>query len=615
MILISFFRQKMKVFFQKIFFLLNVFFIFIFPIPSYSEILNKALSENQMLPAGHWIYGDVMRLERECGFTSLLDSAPLSVYEISLAFQRIEKEKLSQASQGLYDKIQEYLTVKDLFPSVFKPVDIGMNVILHPELMYKSNKKIDWSFSTDYTSRKSYNYESDEWQDSDYGAASNYSGNKMTQPFLSLPVCIGFPGIAFFEGDFFIAKNFWAMSDNSNFTNVLYSDDIDFLWPTYAYASTGHIFQNEIGLQFHVGKEGRQIGRSHTGSVILNSSFQTDFYSNLSLYSKNFGYSMDVMEVSNSSFLYLHSLEVRPFKWFRIGSTEGVLINSPFEIRYLNPLMIFHSFGSWTEYADEEEYKYLREAHTCAYLGLDFEIVPFKNFRIYGLFSQTEIQPPNELGGNYGRSLPDGFGFQFGTEYTLFTGGNGNDSFLEFYTEGFFLSPFLYIKQSGDWSLCRKRYNMIGKGDTPIYTWIGSPIGPDSAGFETGLSFTKRGKFESHFSYLFVAHGSNSFGMLENTYELIDDEGNSKGTWPAFYPSVLVKLGLIDQTEAEKIARSISLTSPVRYTSRFALEGSYTVNERLQFDSGFSFTLVNQNDEILSGLEMYLACDIRLFDF
>ena len=64
---------------------------------------------------------------------------------------------------------------------------------------------------------------------------------------------------------------------------------------------------------------------------------------------------MNVVQINPEKYIYLHTIEVTPWKWLKASVTEGTLLNEPFELRYLNPLMIMHSFASWNQYLTQAE--------------------------------------------------------------------------------------------------------------------------------------------------------------------------------------------------------------------------------------------------------------------
>ena len=153
------------------------------------------------------------------------------------------------------------------------------------------------------------------------------------------------------------------------FVNSIYRNgDVEFHFPRFAYGSVAGSFSG-WGANIHIGKQGFQTGDTKIGSVIYNKTFETDAYVNLNLFSEYFKYSMDVVQISNEKWFYLHQFTVRPHKTFKISVLEGSMLNAPFEIRYMNPLMVMHQFASWTEYDSDGLNGVYGENHFCAYLA------------------------------------------------------------------------------------------------------------------------------------------------------------------------------------------------------------------------------------------------------
>ncbi|MDE5899056.1 MAG: hypothetical protein K2H09_07335, partial [Treponemataceae bacterium] len=161
----------------------------------------------QLLPAGHWMYGALFMLNAEAGRTTLADDAPLSIGELRMHFSEIDYESLSESGRKLYGQAMEFFSRKK-FAARLGPVTLGFNVRAAPELLYKGGA-VDWTFATDYTGdgenheisalvagRFASKTDSDgnPWTYSTgtaYGAASSFSGNEWTQPFITLPLYIG----------------------------------------------------------------------------------------------------------------------------------------------------------------------------------------------------------------------------------------------------------------------------------------------------------------------------------------------------------------------------------------------------------------------------------------
>lgn len=587
----------------------------------------------QLIPAGHWVYDSLFVLNNETKRTSFAANAPLSVGEIKMYLELIPYEKLSDSGKILYNELSEYLEAES-FKINMGPVYFGFNVDLYPNVLNKTNSNIDWSFATDYTGKQNsvteYNilkkedYRTDtkvqwgedrseiEHSEKGYAASSNFLSATASKPVITLPLYLGWSDYFLIQTDPCFAKSIWGMSEDNNFCNLVYlSADMDFLWPRNAYGSAGYT-SKKWGVNVNFGRQGLQFGKTQTGSVIYNSSFETEGYFQLNLYAPRLKYNLDVVEVSTDKYIYIHSIEARPlFDWIRLGVMEATLIQRPFEIKFLNPIMIMHSYGSWADsdyYSDAEELIY-GEAHVAQYMGIQVELTPFKYTRFYFLYAQNEIQPPNELSSPNGKSIPDSFGAQLGFELTV---PDNKGGWWTGTLEGVYTTPFCYIKQGADWSLYSKRYNMQSRTSVPICSWIGTPFGPDAVGLQTRVCYTKPRKWNAEFDYLFVAHGTNSFGLFDNTIE-IDGQ-----TYYAYYPSVLRKMGLITDDEAENIARSYEFTGIIQYTNQISLKGSYSFKDNLKIDAcgiySFIFNNKNESGKFAQGMEISVALEYTLFN-
>ena len=399
------------------------------------------------------------------------------------------------------------------------------------------------------------------------------------------------------------------MNDPYNFVNMPYEpDQIEFFQPFLAYASLGYVFDS-WGFNVNCSRQGLQVGKTLTGSVIYNSTFQTDFFLQFNLYNHYLKYNMDVVQVSKNRYMYLHSLDIIPyFKWLKVGILEGTFVNDSFEMRFLNPLMFMHSHGAWSDNLTEQESHWLSEANICQYMGIQVEIVPCKNMRLYALYAQNELQSEAEKSSLHGKCLPDSFGIQLGIEYSK-TDKSGGYWFSAL--EGIYTSPFLYIKQGSLWSLYSSRFDMQKNGSVPICSWIGSPFGPDAIGAKAVLRYERPYKWNLEAGYLFVAHGTNSFGLFSSKV-LIDGVEYS-----AYYPSVLRSMGLISDKEAIDMARTLNLTGIIQYTNQIELNGKYFLNEHVSFNSKivYSFVFNNKNQEgvFAHGIELSVGSELKLF--
>ncbi|WP_192807769.1 hypothetical protein [Treponema sp. JC4] len=569
-------------------------------------LASQGYGSQQLVPAGHWVYDSLSALCLETKFLSIADNAPLSVKEIKFYLSCIDYDSLSYGGKVLYDKTLEYLN-QHKFAINLKPVKIGLNLNLNPTVLARTNDNIEWSMATDYTGKEN------EYKDG-YAVESSYTGNDFTNPLAVIPVTFDIDDKFIIETQFSLGPSQFGLLKDSYLNHNLRYDlsQYDFYTPKVANASFTHVFDSGWGFNLHVARSGLQIGNTSTGSIIYNSTFDTNVYFHTEIFSRQFKYEMNVIEVNHSDneekFMYLHSMEVIPWKWLKIGFLEGTLINGGFSLRYMNPLMILHSFGTWTELNTEWEEKVYGEAHTCAYMGLSLEILPCRNTRIYVLYSQDEIQPPNELTSDNGKSVPDGWGYQAGVEVKI---PEEHGGWYAAGIEAIYTTPFLYIKQAKEWSLYSYRYNMQSNGDTPLCSWIGTPFGPDAIGFQAKFGYTMPKKWNAEADYLFVAHGTHSFGIFS---QYADD---GEGTYNSYYPAVKFRNGLYSAEDAEKEARDFRLTGTVQFTNQLAVKGSYSFNDHItakaQLMYQFVFNNNNKSGNFQQGMEIALALNCSLF--
>ena len=587
----------------------------------------------QLIPAGHWVYDSLSTLCLETKFLSIADNAPLSVKEIKFYLSCIDYDRLSDGGKILYDKTLAYLN-QEKFTVNLHPVKIGLNLLVNPTVIARSNDEIEWSFGTDYmgkkttdkigflkTKDKSEGLSESALMTNGYAVESSYTDSEFTKPLLIVPVTFAFDDLFIIETQLSVGKSQFAMLEGDYFNHNILTDasQLDFYNPKIANASFTHVFDSGWGVNLHVARSGLQIGNTETGSVIYNNTFDTNVYFHTELFSRQFKYEMNVIEINHSDneekFMYLHSMEIIPWKWLKLGFLEGTLINGGFSLRYMNPLMILHSFGTWTELNSDWEEKVYGQAHTCAYMGLSLEVLPCKNTRIYVLYAQDEMQPPNELTSDEGRSYPDGWGYQGGVEVKI---PEKHGGWYAAGLEAIYTTPFLYIKQAKEWSLYSYRYNMQSNGSTPLCSWIGTPFGPDAIGLQAKFGYNKPEKWNVEGNYLFLAHGTNSFGMFSEYGK--DDNLYYNNYYPTVMYNIYKKTDGKDgwsADEAANIARDFKLTGTVQFTNQIAVKGKYAFNDHFSANGQLMYEFVFNNGNISGnfqqGIELALGLNCSLF--
>ena len=538
---------------------------------------SKSGNSTQVIKSGHWLYDDLEAICMDCKTEFFFETQPMTIGEIRFYLKKIPYENLSQNGKYLYDKVLRFLTKNDdFFPE--QELRFFTNIKANPELYYKSNANIDWSF--DYYVK-------------DFA--------------LTLPIIMGFSDFVTIEPHLIVGKSQPYMNKSDNITNVIYSpSQFEFCFPRFAYGAAGHAFEN-WGLDFHIGKEGLQLYNTQLGSIIYDKSFETDSYCSLNLYTQYLKYSMHVAQVDNTKFLYLHQINVRPFKWLKINILEGSLLNAPFELRYLNPFMLMHQYGSWIQYGHlmtPNERKFYEEGHFSAYFGLMFEVIPFRNFKIYGMFGQNEIL---DLGGDRSDaslSVPDSIGFQLGLQYNIPL---SDKSYIRNHLESIYTSPYFYIKQSPDWSLYRDRGNMqIGESTK---SWIGSPYGPDCFALTLKSEYESGRKWKLAAAYTFSIHGENT---AESLFSQHDDD---RGIY-TYYPSVQYKLaqGEEEQKKAKDKGRNMWMSGIKTYKNQIKISGSYQFTDSLSCYGQGVYVIQTKDSQINHGVELSCGLEYTLFN-
>ena len=245
---------------------------------------------------------------------------------------------------------------------------------------------------------------------------------------------------------------------------------------------------------FQIGRDRLFWGTGHTGSLMFSDNSQYFTFARFSFFAPFFKYSLIVNQMplrltrnlfntdidgfepdfwdawwedpsnltrSNHRYFYLHRIDFTLFNRVSVGIMEGVMVgNSPIEIRYLNPLMIFHSLFSW-EYYDHWHPPYgegywLRHRRGNDMTGSIFSVEInwniIRNLAVYGQFVMNEFATRGERRSNPDQP-PNALGYMAGIQFAHSFNTWASISFLEFiYTDpflGILSTPFAsFIQQN-----------------------------------------------------------------------------------------------------------------------------------------------------------------------
>ena len=539
-------------------------------ISSFFAAQSQVLNDAQLLKPGNWVYEAMQDLSTESRKAIFLDTQPISVGELKFYLSKINYESLSESGKALYSKVENYLYTSN---SILYPNDsatkLYVNVKLTPEYYLRTNKEVP-----------------------------STAGKYFESYPLEIPMMFGFSENVAFQLDYFYGKNRDGYLSLDTFTNIPLSEGNDFEYPRWAYGNVGNNFSN-WGFSASFGKEGFSIGNSKLGSVIYNSTFETDFYSVLSAYSENIKYNLILSQIDSSRFIYLHNFNMNLLPNLKFSITEGGLKDGDFELRFLNPTMIVHSFYARNDYSDNQFSKY------SSYMGVTLEYQPIKNLRLYAIYAQNELQAGSELDTDSGKSYPDSIGLQTGIDYII---PHKNENYFKINVESVYNTPFLYIKQSPNMSFIK--YENVYSEETQYVNYLGSPFGSDAFALNLSIDYKKTQKWSVGVSNLFTAKGEINENTILNTY---------KNGIPFYYPTIIYKYSENAEEAAKAVAlgRQKRLTGTLQYRNDTSLSFEYFFSDKLKVatEGTYSFIINNKNvqGDFKQGFELKLAVSYNLF--
>ena len=429
-----------------------------------------------MISAGDPLLEDLRAIVRSQGKSFLSLTPPLSRDEILAILDGIDPDLLTPPLRLRYEHILD-----NLFPAlIYEDDNYAFAVHLKAALegRYRSNKLIPW-LNKDNTS----------------------------QAVLALPMHFFFTDRAelFFEPA--IAADFWYYNNpvSSWGSNVPWEEKrVDLNVPLRAFGAAGGSWWN-----FQLGRDKVSFGPGRTGNMAVSDNPDYYDFARLSLFGKSFKYSFfvsqmplslesrgkslidedntfvysptsdDLKETTNRYF-YMHRFDMRFFEKLSVGISEGVMVgNSPLELRYLNPLMIFHSFFSWKDYSEGWEGGDMNGS----LLSLDIEWAFLPGWALYGQIVMNEFSTPYETN-NFPDQPPSGMGYLLGVEFIH----SVSDWVLSWYAEVVYAEPFLYTLSSPFGSMIwMRRSSDLGKKDLR-YEWFGHKEGRDMLLAALGIS-------------------------------------------------------------------------------------------------------------------------------
>ena len=467
-------------------FLLSIFCLFLF-LP-----LTLQASPYSMILAGDPILEDIRFLSLESGRSILSFTPPLPPHEVELFLDSLNIILLSAPAQEAYYRIRDRLEAQT--PLRFLESEnflMTLNINVAVEASARINNDISW-----------------------------YSVYPKVTPLISMPINFFFTDFVQLYIEPSLTMNIQDYFQNTDSLRANFPteyDNFDWSQPFRAFIAAGGSWWN-----FQLGRDRLSYGTGQMGNLAISDNPDYYEFMRLSLFSRYVKYSLLVnqmpLDVKNlwpvenrhlefnqdetlmrsmNRHFYLHRLDFNLFDVLSIGLMEGVMVgNSPLEIRFLNPVMIFHSLYSWNHYDEwfDDDDAHRSVIGSLLSIEVNWNILP--SLAVYGQFALNEYATAREAK-NVPNQPPNGLGFLAGLQYSHSFDTWASVSFFEFtYTY-----PYLYLNPSPFASYIHMRY--LSDTTRTHYTFIGYPR--DLLVFTLGTNFFKENtlSFSGIFSLLF----------------------------------------------------------------------------------------------------------------
>lgn len=426
------------------------------------------------------------------GHSLLSNKRPQSVAQLALELEDLDVEKMDILSLAIYETIKKKLYPRYLLNYEYIKFDTNLKLALQ----FKALHGEEYAPYVD-----------------------QFNTYNDTPAPITVPFNILISDYAYFYIDLVLQKNFAATKLSHTYINVpFFQRDLDFHFPTRVGVSFGGTFFN-----VHVGRGPFNVGRSLSGSQLIADTADRLDYLNASIFVKNFNLDMNIFQLQHSRFVFMHELSFRLFKKLSITVHEGLLVNSYFDPRYLNPFMIMHNHAPWYDpWQREDKLEYQDDVYTSCQLGITLDVVLCRGLRLYAQYGQNQLQTPSELKGGAG-FIPNGMGGLCGIEWVQ----GIKAGYLIATLEGVYALPWYYIGKNKWVSFTHWRRENVSSlreyKNSTINIWLANPYGPDTIAFFARLGYVSPDMWGVDFLYRLVVKGENEANFFDKSKELYPD--------------------------------------------------------------------------------------------
>jgi len=465
----------------------KIFFIFLFIVS-----LNLFAVPYDMILVGDPVIEDIRFLSLVSGKSVSSFTPPFAPHEIKNFLDLIDESSLSAPAMEAYKRVLNRLNPKTPLSLTWEMFSLSLNIDLTLEGRLRTNTDMDW---------------------------------QPIQPkipaFLSVPLKLNFVDKLQLYVDPAVSIDPYDYNTNGYFSDntVFFGDNsINGNSPLKTFIAAGGSWWN-----FQLGRDRLSFGTGISGNLSIADNPPYYEFMRLSFFSNQFKYSLiinqsplkinkeiyptlsddpDYLTKTTQRYLYLSRIDVTLFKVLTISLMEGVMAgNSAFELRYLNPLMIFHNAMTWRDY---DEWGAGVEGTNGEHMNGSFFSAEFnwhiiKSLSAYGQFAMTELSIGPEL--EEGREeAPNAIGLMFGLQYSH----SFNKWASIFYLECIYTSPFLYINPSPFASIIYM-HDVQFVHENHYYYYFGYPR--DTFAITAGTRFFNNDKLIINGEFSWIARG------------------------------------------------------------------------------------------------------------
>ncbi|OHE73089.1 MAG: hypothetical protein A2413_18850 [Treponema sp. RIFOXYC1_FULL_61_9] len=421
----------------------------------------------RIIDVGDPLIEDIRFLSREAGASLLSLTPPFSADEALNALESVDAGTLRSAAREAYDRIVVSLRATPSFRDGL--IGISAAAVAATEFRWRTDGALPWS-----------------------------AGDSSSSSLVRVPLEFFFGDSVYAAGDLEIRTDpyYYDIPGEPAGTNIpIASDRLDMNQPLRSFLSAGGKFWS-----FQIGRGKLSFGTALTDNLSISDGPDFHDFARLSLFSPNFKYSLlvsqlpldtsdlypesfspaadDALAETTHRYLYFHRWDFRLFHRLSVGLSEGALVgNSPLELRFLNPMTMYHGLFSWKDYPKWEGITDGPGDMVGSLFGVDLDFAVAPGLAAYGQFLMNQYATDYEQKNYPDSTLPNGLGWLAGAEYAR----SFDTALTDFRLEFVYADPYLYTLASPFASYIWMRRLSALSAKPLRYAWLGHGEGRDFA--------------------------------------------------------------------------------------------------------------------------------------